>query len=33
MITTLSQDFVLVRDDVVAEAGTVLWGLINYAYT
>ena len=33
MVSTISQKFVLVRDDVVAQAGTVLWGLINKAYT
>ena len=32
MVTTLSQDFVLVQDSVVAQEGTALWGLINAAY-
>jgi len=33
MVRTISQDFVLVRDDIVAPAGTAIWGLINNAYT
>jgi hypothetical protein len=32
MIKTLSQDFILVSDTVVAPEGTMLWGLINAAY-
>jgi hypothetical protein len=31
-VATLSQDFVLVQDSVVAQEGTALWGLINAAY-
>jgi len=32
MIRQITQDFILVRDDVVAPAGTAIWGLIHNAY-
>jgi hypothetical protein len=32
LIRTISQDFIVVKDQIVAPEGTALWGLINNAY-
>ena len=32
LIETISQDFIVVKDQIVAPEGTALWGLINNAY-